>query len=83
MMPGSPALVPYVKGEKQYSYSLIFCFPFFFFYLNDFIYRGGGSGRGLMYNRCFDFMLLFERQILPFGPRIHPGLAKKVIIGIV
>lgn len=80
-MPGSLALVPYVKGEKQYAYSLNFFI--FFFYLNDFIYRGGGSGRGLMYNRCFDFMLLFERQILPFGPRIHPGLAKKVIIGIV
>lgn len=36
-----------------------------------------------MYNRWFDFTLLFEKQLSPFGPRIHPQLVKKVIIGIV
>lgn len=36
-----------------------------------------------MYNRWFDFTLLFEKKLSPFGPRIHPQLVKKVIIGIV
>lgn len=80
VMPDSPALITYVRGEKQYAYSLLY---FFLFYLNNFIYREGGSGRGLMYNRWFDFTLLFEKQLSPFGPRIHPRLVKKIIIGIV
>lgn len=82
VVPSSPDLIPCVKGKEQYTYSLL-QISLYIYNLNDFIYRGGGSGRALMYNRCFDFMLLFEKQISPFGPCIQPWLAKKAIIGIV